>query len=240
MNLTTWSFMFHVAWIEYESLIILLIQFLWRRKPRLLVRAYFRESVLVQGWRGKFIRNMFHDLIVDIFRRKTRSLCCPWTSWSLEISNPPSCPGASCSPSTAQRGGMSSKTSRWKTAVRNPKHINIIVAFQTLDLSCETQDDVDSWKASFLRAGVYPEKSNVGALDGGEEGVSWHNDNYSAKKFLVHLSDTFPCFFSYGSWFLNMCVQGNSFCHNWKRLCSLLLYLFSILNFLFSLFRKAG
>jgi hypothetical protein len=25
-------------------------------------------------------------------------------------------------------------------------------------LSCESTDDVDSWKASFLRAGVYPEK----------------------------------------------------------------------------------
>ena len=32
---------------------------------------------------------------------------------------------------------------------------------QTLDLSCEAQDDVDSWKASFLRAGVYPEKSST-------------------------------------------------------------------------------
>ena len=29
-----------------------------------------------------------------------------------------------------------------------------------LELSCETQDDVDSWKASFLRAGVYPEKTS--------------------------------------------------------------------------------
>jgi dynamin GTPase len=27
-----------------------------------------------------------------------------------------------------------------------------------LELSCETLDEVDSWKASFLRAGVYPEK----------------------------------------------------------------------------------
>lgn len=25
-------------------------------------------------------------------------------------------------------------------------------------MSCETLDEVDSWKASFLRAGVYPEK----------------------------------------------------------------------------------
>ena len=34
-------------------------------------------------------------------------------------------------------------------------------------MSCETQDDVDSWKASFLRAGVYPEKSSE-AMNGDE------------------------------------------------------------------------
>merc|ERR1719308_207445 len=54
--------------------------------------------------------------------------------------------------------------------IYNPDGKNVFKDFKTLDLSCETQDDVDSWKASFLRAGVYPEKSNVGALDGGEEG----------------------------------------------------------------------
>lgn len=30
--------------------------------------------------------------------------------------------------------------------------------YKQLELSCESTDDVDSWKASFLRAGVYPEK----------------------------------------------------------------------------------
>ena len=44
--------------------------------------------------------------------------------------------------------------------------------FQTLDLSCESQDDVDSWKASFLRAGVYPEKTNAeGSSADGEVGM---------------------------------------------------------------------
>lgn len=28
-----------------------------------------------------------------------------------------------------------------------------------LELSAESQEEVDSWKASFLRAGVYPEKT---------------------------------------------------------------------------------
>ncbi|XP_044729095.1 dynamin isoform X5 [Chrysoperla carnea] len=40
--------------------------------------------------------------------------------------------------------------------------------YKQLELSCETQDDVDSWKASFLRAGVYPEKSTEKTE--GEEG----------------------------------------------------------------------
>lgn len=35
--------------------------------------------------------------------------------------------------------------------------------YKQLELSCETQDDVDSWKASFLRAGVYPEKTSEAA-----------------------------------------------------------------------------
>ena len=43
---------------------------------------------------------------------------------------------------------------------------NVFKDFKTLDLSCETQDDVDSWKASFLRAGVYPEKSSVETSSG--------------------------------------------------------------------------
>jgi len=42
-----------------------------------------------------------------------------------------------------------------------------------LDLSCETQDDVDSWKASFLRAGVYPEK--VSDTSNGEDNNASEN-----------------------------------------------------------------
>ncbi|XP_064649940.1 dynamin-1-like isoform X5 [Lineus longissimus] len=39
------------------------------------------------------------------------------------------------------------------------KHKNVYKDYKTLELSAETVEDVDSWKASFLRAGVYPEKS---------------------------------------------------------------------------------
>ena len=31
--------------------------------------------------------------------------------------------------------------------------------YKTLELSAENQEEVDSWKASLLRAGVYPEKN---------------------------------------------------------------------------------
>merc|ERR1719291_791392 len=59
-------------------------------------------------------------------------------------------------------------------AIYNPEGRNVFKDFKTLDLSCETQDDVDSWKASFLRAGVYPEKSSVDT--GGAEGEEGSRD----------------------------------------------------------------
>ncbi|OWK10611.1 DNM1 [Cervus elaphus hippelaphus] len=40
--------------------------------------------------------------------------------------------------------------------------------YRQLELACETQEEVDSWKASFLRAGVYPER--VGASETEENG----------------------------------------------------------------------
>lgn len=36
---------------------------------------------------------------------------------------------------------------------------NVYKDYKQLELSADSQDDVDSWKASFLRAGVYPERS---------------------------------------------------------------------------------
>lgn len=53
-------------------------------------------------------------------------------------------------------------------SIYNPEGRNVYKDWKALELSCETQDDVDSWKASFLRAGVYPEKSSE-AMNGDEE-----------------------------------------------------------------------
>lgn len=38
---------------------------------------------------------------------------------------------------------------------------NVYKDLRQVELACDTQEDVDSWKASFLRAGVYPEKDQV-------------------------------------------------------------------------------
>lgn len=40
-------------------------------------------------------------------------------------------------------------------------HRNVYKDLRQIELACDSQEDVDSWKASFLRAGVYPEKDQV-------------------------------------------------------------------------------
>ncbi|VDI51853.1 dynamin GTPase [Mytilus galloprovincialis] len=44
-------------------------------------------------------------------------------------------------------------------AIFNPESRNVYKDYKQLELSGESQDDIDSWKASFLRAGVYPDRS---------------------------------------------------------------------------------
>lgn len=46
-------------------------------------------------------------------------------------------------------------------ALFNPEGRNVYKDYKQLELSCENVDEVDSWKASFLRAGVYPEKEQL-------------------------------------------------------------------------------
>nr|XP_034841491.1 dynamin isoform X10 [Maniola hyperantus]XP_034841492.1 dynamin isoform X10 [Maniola hyperantus] len=56
-------------------------------------------------------------------------------------------------------------------ALFNPEGRNVYKDYKQLELSCENQDDVDSWKASFLRAGVYPEKTSEAANGDESEGT---------------------------------------------------------------------
>lgn len=43
-------------------------------------------------------------------------------------------------------------------AIFNTDSRNVYKDYKQLELSAENQEDVDSWKASLLRAGVYPER----------------------------------------------------------------------------------
>ncbi|XP_055366630.1 dynamin-3 isoform X9 [Betta splendens] len=57
-----------------------------------------------------------------------------------------------------EKGFMSTKHT---FAIFNTEQRNVYKDLRQIELACESQDDVDSWKASFLRAGVYPEKDQV-------------------------------------------------------------------------------
>ncbi|XP_044000048.1 dynamin-1a isoform X7 [Gambusia affinis] len=68
-----------------------------------------------------------------------------------------------------EKGFMSSKHI---FALFNTEQRNVYKDYRQLELACESQEDVDAWKASFLRAGVYPERV---ASDGSDENGS---DNF--------------------------------------------------------------
>lgn len=49
----------------------------------------------------------------------------------------------------------------WHTSVCLFVYRNVYKDYRQLELASESQEEVDSWKASFLRAGVYPERNVV-------------------------------------------------------------------------------
>uniref|UniRef100_K9J7K3 Dynamin 3 n=1 Tax=Xenopus tropicalis TaxID=8364 RepID=K9J7K3_XENTR len=57
-----------------------------------------------------------------------------------------------------EKGFMSSKHI---FALFNTEQRNVYKDYRCLELACDSQEEVDSWKASLLRAGVYPDKSMV-------------------------------------------------------------------------------
>ncbi|XP_047428109.1 dynamin-3 isoform X2 [Mugil cephalus] len=57
-----------------------------------------------------------------------------------------------------EKGFMSTKHT---FAIFNTEQRNVYKDLRQIELACDSQEDVDSWKASFLRAGVYPEKDQV-------------------------------------------------------------------------------
>ncbi|XP_060798462.1 dynamin-3 isoform X1 [Neoarius graeffei] len=62
-----------------------------------------------------------------------------------------------------EKGFMSTKHT---FAIFNTEQRNVYKDLRQIELACDSQEDVDSWKASFLRAGVYPEKDQTEADEG--------------------------------------------------------------------------
>ncbi|XDV16963.1 hypothetical protein PO909_016444 [Leuciscus waleckii] len=62
-----------------------------------------------------------------------------------------------------EKGFMSTKHT---FAIFNTEQRNVYKDLRQIELACDSQEDVDSWKASFLRAGVYPEKDQVTVENG--------------------------------------------------------------------------
>ncbi|KAJ7986566.1 hypothetical protein DPEC_G00341200 [Dallia pectoralis] len=58
-------------------------------------------------------------------------------------------------------------SSKYAYAIFNTEQRNVYKDYKFLELSCGCQEDLDSWKASLLRAGVYPEKVTVDGECGG-------------------------------------------------------------------------
>uniref|UniRef100_A0A8C7S8C3 dynamin GTPase n=1 Tax=Oncorhynchus mykiss TaxID=8022 RepID=A0A8C7S8C3_ONCMY len=48
-------------------------------------------------------------------------------------------------------------------ALFNTEQRNVYKDYRQLELACESQEEIDGWKASFLRAGVYPERVTNGS-----------------------------------------------------------------------------
>jgi dynamin GTPase len=64
-------------------------------------------------------------------------------------------------------GGFMSR--RCQFALFNVDNRNVYKEYKQLELSSQNQEEMDSWKASFLRAGVYPEKTQDQSDDSKDE-----------------------------------------------------------------------
>ncbi|MED6260875.1 Dynamin- GTPase protein, partial [Ataeniobius toweri] len=68
-----------------------------------------------------------------------------------------------------EKGFMSSK---FVFAIFNTELRNVYKDYKCLELACNSQEELDSWKASLLRAGVYPEKITVGGQENGAQPIT--------------------------------------------------------------------
>uniref|UniRef100_A0A8C4LHF2 dynamin GTPase n=1 Tax=Equus asinus asinus TaxID=83772 RepID=A0A8C4LHF2_EQUAS len=79
-----------------------------------------------------------------------------------------------------EKGFMSNKH---VFAIFNTEQRNVYKDLRQIELACDSQEDVDSWKASFLRAGVYPEKDQA-------QGLGSHENTFSMDPQLERQVET--------------------------------------------------
>uniref|UniRef100_A0A8C5J239 dynamin GTPase n=1 Tax=Junco hyemalis TaxID=40217 RepID=A0A8C5J239_JUNHY len=80
---------------------------------------------------------------------------------------------------------------------------NVYKDYRFLELACDSQEEVDSWKASLLRAGVYPDKSSS-ALNNKENGQA---DNFSMDPQLERQVETIRNLVDSYMSIINKCIR---------------------------------
>ncbi|TKR80265.1 hypothetical protein L596_014365 [Steinernema carpocapsae] len=100
------------------------------------------------SWYKDEERSSDSTITLVCFRSAKRNTCSLWTESNSATSTPALCPV--------------STSSRCSTRMESK---NIYKDLKTLELGAATLDDVEAWKASFLRAGIYPEVGNQPAED---------------------------------------------------------------------------
>ncbi|KAM8930177.1 dynamin-3 [Pelodytes ibericus] len=97
-----------------------------------------------------------------------------------------------------EKGFMSSKHI---FALFNTEQRNVYKDYRCLELACDSQEEVDSWKASLLRAGVYPDKS---LADAEEES---QNNNFSMDPQLERQVETIRNLVDSYMTIINKCIR---------------------------------
>ncbi|XP_064415967.1 dynamin 3a isoform X3 [Latimeria chalumnae] len=97
-----------------------------------------------------------------------------------------------------EKGFMSSKHI---FAMFNTEHRNVYKDYRYLELACDSQEEMDSWKASLLRAGVYPEKSSTDDEEGGAA------DNFSMDPQLERQVETIRNLVDSYMAIINKCIR---------------------------------
>uniref|UniRef100_A0A8D0F1E0 dynamin GTPase n=1 Tax=Strix occidentalis caurina TaxID=311401 RepID=A0A8D0F1E0_STROC len=92
-------------------------------------------------------------------------------------------------------------------ALFNTEQRNVYKDYRFLELACDSQEEVDSWKASLLRAGVYPDKSSGGKEKSTENDENGQADNFSMDPQLERQVETIRNLVDSYMSIINKCIR---------------------------------